>query len=377
MKTNQKKMPLSAAQKTGLINLVLCMSLLGSLFFLYGLKDAEVSVSERRKLRQFPEISLKRVLNGQFQSDLEPYLADQMPLRTLFLNTASSMEKSLYLHLDDRGIISWHGHLISLEQVVDENSLDYAARTLEKIDEKYLKGTDCRVYLSIIPDKAFFVEDPQYAILDYEELMNRVLEQTDFAKYISILDTLDLNDYYSTDSHWNQARLLETAEKLAQGMNIAIDENLEEKTLLKDFHGVYVGQSAWKAKKDTLSVLESGQMKDWTVTSYASGKPEQVSVYDLEKTEAMDPYDIFLSGAAGLITIENPHEERGKELVLFRDSFGLSIAPLLASGYEKTTIIDIRSLPVSRIGNYVDFKDQDVLFLYSTSVLNHSSTLKQ
>ena len=34
------------------------------------------------------------------------------------------------------------------------------------------------------------------------------------------------------------------------------------------------------------------------------------------------------------------------------------------------------ALLYARIGNYIDFKDQDVLFLYSTSVLNHSETLK-
>lgn len=49
---------------------------------------------------------------------------------------------------------------------------------------------------------------------------------------------------------------------------------------------------------------------------------------------------------------------------------------LLAEDYAKITLVDIRYLPVERIGNYIDFKDQNVLFLYSTSVLNHSETLK-
>lgn len=372
----KKILTLIRENRVSFVNLLLCMSLLVSLLFLYGLRDAEVSKEERRKLRQFPQMTEKRIMDGQFQADLEPYLADQIPLRSLFLRTSSKLQKTLYLHLDDKGIISWHGHLISLEQVVNENSLDYAASTLEKIDEKYLKGTDCRVYLSIIPDKAYFVDDPEYALMDYEELMNRVLEKTSFARYISILDTLDLDCYYSTDSHWNQTRILDAAEALAKGMNITIDQNLEEKTLLKNFKGVYAGQSAWKADEDQLAVLESKQMKDWTVTSYASGKPERVSVYDLEKADAMDPYDVYLSGAAGLITIDNPHGAKGRELVLFRDSFGLSIAPLLAGGYERTTIIDIRSLPVSTIGKYVNFTSQDVLFLYSTSVLNHSSAFR-
>lgn len=374
---DKKKLSMPARQLPQLFGLGLCAVLLVSLLLLYALPDKAVSNAERRRLRQMPDASLKRVLSGQFQNDLEPYLADQIPGRSLFLKTSSLAARDLYSFQDDNGLISWHGHLISLEQTVDENSLAYACRCLSLINQKYLEGTSCKVYLSIIPDKAFFVEEPKYVMMDYEELFSRVLEQTDFARYIRIENTLSLDDYYSTDSHWNQARLLKTAETLAKGMNIHIDTDLQEKTVLEDFQGVYRGQSAWKASGDSLQVLENAKMKDWTVTSYASGKPEVVSLYDLEKAEGMDPYDTFLSGAAGLITIDNPHGEKGRDLVIFRDSFGLSMAPLLAQGYEHTTIVDIRSLPISRVGNYVQFSDQDVLFLYSTSVLNHSSALLQ
>ena len=99
-------------------------------------------------------------------------------------------------------------------------------------------------------------------------------------------------------------------------------------------------------------------------------------IYDMEKTTGNDMYEIFLGGSKSLISIENPNAKTDRELVMFRDSFGSSIAPLLAEDYAKITLVDIRYLPVERIGNYIDFKDQDVLFLYSTSVLNHSETLK-
>ena len=99
-------------------------------------------------------------------------------------------------------------------------------------------------------------------------------------------------------------------------------------------------------------------------------------IYDMEKTTGNDMYEIFQGGSKSLISIENPNAKTDRELVMFRDSFGSSIAPLLAEDYAKITLVDIRYLPVERIGNYINFKDQDVLFLYSTSVLNHSETLK-
>ena len=76
------------------------------------------------------------------------------------------------------------------------------------------------------------------------------------------------------------------------------------------------------------------------------------------------------------ITIENPNATTGKELIIFRDSFGSSLAPLLVEGYEKITLVDIRYLRSDMLSKFITFENQDVLFLYSTLVLNNSETLK-
>ena len=99
-------------------------------------------------------------------------------------------------------------------------------------------------------------------------------------------------------------------------------------------------------------------------------------VYDMEKAYGKDPYEMFLSGSLPLVTITNPVAETDRELILFRDSFGSSMAPLLVSGYRKITLVDIRYLHPDLLERYIEFDGQDVLFLYSTLVLNHSETLK-
>ena len=96
----------------------------------------------------------------------------------------------------------------------------------------------------------------------------------------------------------------------------------------------------------------------------------------MEAASGRDPYEMFLSGSLSLLTIENPKGEKGKKLIVFRDSFGSSIAPLLISGYEQITLVDIRYIPREHLGRYIDFTGCDVLFLYSTMVLNHSETLR-
>ncbi|MFQ8765152.1 MAG: hypothetical protein ACLR8U_00430 [Oscillospiraceae bacterium] len=92
---------------------------------------------------------------------------------------------------------------------------------------------------------------------------------------------------------------------------------------------------------------------------------QKTAVYDMEKAAGKDPYEMFLSGSVSLLTIENPSAKTDKELVIFRDSFASSLAPLLIDGYTKITLIDIRYLPSARLGSFVTFDNQDVLFLYS------------
>ena len=74
--------------------------------------------------------------------------------------------------------------------------------------------------------------------------------------------------------------------------------------------------------------------------------------------------------------ITSPHASTSRELILFRDSYGSSLAPLLAESYAKITLIDIRYISSELLDDYVNFAGQDVLFLYSTLTLNSSQSLK-
>ena len=89
-----------------------------------------------------------------------------------------------------------------------------------------------------------------------------------------------------------------------------------------------------------------------------------------------EPDRQFLGGSRALLTITNPAASSDRELLLFRDSFGSSIAPLLAEGYAKITLIDIRYISPELLDRFVTFDGQDVLFLYSVSVLDHSETIR-
>ena len=126
---------------------------------------------------------------------------------------------------------------------------------------------------------------------------------------------------------------------------------------------------------DTLNILESPLLSQCLVYDYETGKTG--SVYDMTKLDSKDLYEVFLSGPKSLLTIENPDAPTDRELVVFRDSFGSSMVPLLLNDYAKVWVLDTRYVNPATLGQFVEFENRDVLFLYSTLILNSSSALRK
>ena len=340
-------------------------------FFIWCLlKPADtVSDSERRPLAAMPSFSVSSVMSGKFMQDFESYAMDQFPLRTGFRTLKSFAALYLFGQQDVDGIYLSNGYASKLEYPMNRDSLDYAAARFQHIYDKYLDGQNVKVYLSIIPDKNYFLAGLDgYPAMNYEEFADYLKEKTDYMQYIDIFDCLELSDYYKTDTHWRQERLTDVAQRLAEGMGITLSEQYKEKLLENPFYGVYYGQSALPLLPEQIYYLESDIFDSCLVYDYETN--EEIPVYDMEKAMGRDPYEMFLAGPKSLLTVKNTRAATDRRLIIFRDSFGSSLAPLLAEGYKKITLVDIRYISMERIGEFVDFEGADVLFLYHLQVLN-------
>lgn len=341
------------------------------------LKPAQdISVSERRPLQQFPEITAESVLNTKFMSDFDAYTVDQFPFRDSLRTLKALGAKHIFRQKDNNDIFLVDSHAAKLDFPLNETSLNNAAGKLQNIYDKFLAGTNANVYFSIIPDKNYYLaESNGYPTLDYTKMVQFFRENLDFAAYVDIFDTLTEDDYYRTDSHWKQENIARTVQALAEAMALELTAEYEAVTVEKPFYGVYYGQAALPLQPDTITYLTNEMLENCTVYNVENGKT--TGVYDMEKLNSNDPYEIFLSGAAPLLYLENPACQNGKELIVFRDSYGSSLVPLLAEAYSKITIVDTRYVVPAILGDYVDFTAaDDVLFLYCTTLLNSSSTLK-
>lgn len=350
---------------------------LGLAALCFGKEPQDYSLTERRLLAQPPRATVKNLAEGSFMQDFEAYSQDQFPFREGLRQLKAAVSMKVLGKKDNHGIYYTQGQLSKLDYPLQKAQADYAAQKINGIYTTYLEGKEINCYLALIPDKNFYLaEGNGYPAMDYDGLYRYMEEQLAQMKMIDLRELLEAEDFYTTDTHWRQERLLPIADSLAGAMG---KERRAEYALRKTrvpFYGVYVGQSGLRIEPDRICYLTNEILQDCVVTSYDTGVPVVKTIYDEKKLLGKDPYEFFLSGSQALMTIENPRARGEGELIVFRDSFGSSIIPLLAECYEKITLVDIRYINSSLLGEFIHFDRQDVLFLYSTLLLNSSMGMK-
>lgn len=270
----------------------------------------------------------------------------------------------------------YQGYAVTTEAGYDQKSLDYAALKFQQLYDSYLTGNDGHIYLSVVPDKGSFTAPPEgYTPASAQETADTLLAQLDFVQYVDIAPGLTLEDYYRTDPHWRQECLVATAQTLAQAMDVPLAGDFQENAIDVPFYGAYAEKAGEPLVADTLRYLTGEVLDACTVYDYETDAQE--TLYDLSAVETDTPYDLYLQGSRSLLRIDSPLSATDRTLVVFRDSFGSSLIPLLAESYRTIYAVDIRYLSSQMVGRFLSFDgSEDVLFLYSTLVLQNSRTMK-
>ena len=356
------------------ISLILILAIWAGLAaFAWVKAPAEVSDAERRPLEQFPAVSGESLLSGQFMKDFADYAVDQFPLRDGFRTLNAYLTYYLLGQKDNNGIYLSDGYAAKMDYPLDEGSVSNALTRFVELHELYLK--DSKVHFALVPDKSYYLaEEAGVLAIDYDALYAHVAESLPWAELIDLRGFLDIEDYYRTDTHWRQEQIIPAAQAIAEKLGVTVPE-FRQMAIDRPFYGVYYGQAALPMEPDTMYYLTNAVLENCTVTIHDSGTT--AAVLDTTKLGSRDLYDVFLSGGAAVLEISNPAGQAGRELIVFRDSFGSSMVPLLVNDYETVWVLDTRYVNPAMLGNFVDFSGQDVLFLYSTLILNSSSALRK
>ena len=332
-------------------------------------EDTDISVAERRKLATMPELTTKSLFDGTYFKKFDSYVTDQFVERDAFRKIKIDIELStkgeynnLYLYDD---------YIIEEIFPLNSNSINNLTNKINYIKDTYLNDNN-NIYYTIIPDKNYFINNGNLK-LNYNKLQDMMKNNLSNINYINIFDKLTLDNYYKTDTHWKEEDLFNVANTIANQMNFDITNNNVVNTVTT-FKGSYAGRLSVTKDIDTIKTISNPSTLNSSVYNYETKK--YTDIYDYTKINSLDKYDIYLSGAVPIIDIINNNSSSDKELIVFRDSYGSSLIPLLIEGYKKITVIDIRYISSKILNKYIDFNDQDVLFMYSILTINNSFSIR-
>ena len=362
-----------------LVSAVFGVLIFGALLLNLILPDPAILQSERRTPAAFPEFTAKTFFSAEYMGNIGKYAADNFVLRDALRTVRAVSVFDIFMQTDKRGLFYDKNTGAGKFEKLNEASIIKAADKIKKLCA-FFPNLD--IYFAAIPDKSVYTSRyyPGFDILEAERILSGRIEG---ASFISLTDVMTGEDFYRTDIHWDQPKLIREGgvlDALCEGIGAPdfSDVNFTVNTA-GDFFGVYKGQLALPLSPDTMKYVTCDISEGAAVKYFnpAADAWESGAVYDPAAVNGRDPYDLFLGGVQPLITIENPKAKTNRQLYIFRDSFGSSLAPLLAFAYNKITIIDMRYIDSRVLGQYVDFAEEnaDVLFLYSSQILNNPDVL--
>lgn len=328
------------------------------------LKDRDISTYERRKL------TTTQKLKENFIDNLDDYLTDQFVFRDNLISINSCFDRYILNNIDDNDVYIVNDYIIEKKYPLNEEEVNNFIKKINYIKDNYLK--DKNIYYTIIPDKSYFLNNDKYLKINYYELFEKLKGNIN-ASYIDITDLLELEDYYKTDIHIKQTSYPKIIKELVTKMNLNYKEINYNENKIDDFYGASYSKVPQFIKPDEIIYMTDSNMNNLHVEHLEYGEK---NIYDLEKINTPDKYNMFLSGPSSLIEIKNENAKSNKELIIFRDSFGSSFVPLLTPYYEKIILIDLRYINMNIVNEYINFENKDILFAYSTLIVNESNLLK-
>lgn len=338
-------------------------------------KDKLISTEERRTLASFPKLEKDNLLNGEYFSKIDTYLLDQFPLRENFRKIKGIVSNNILLKKENNNVYITNNHLVEVKSNINYDSLDHFINKINYINNEYINKSN-NLYFMTIPDKNCYINDKLMPKINYNEFINYLKSKLNYFNYIDITNELNISSYYKTDIHWKQESLEKVVRKIENEMNLNKSAFPNIKKEYAPFYGALYSRTVSNIKNDKINYLTNDIINSAEVYNYEKKTYEKV--YNENYLNNIDKYDIYLSGASPLLIINNPNKQSKKELIIFRDSFASSLAPLLIENYSKITLIDLRYINSKLLKNIeiLDFNNKDILFMYSIPIINNSFSLK-
>ncbi len=385
--------------------------LLGSTTVWFSPKK-EFSKTENRRLQKAPAFSLKRLLDGDFIKEFETFTTDQFPARDRWVALKSYGD--IAIGKKDNGKVYFGNKMLFSTDTVDEKQQRKNAELLEIIFNNIKQTSpDTEISMMVAPmSPDIYPENlPKYAslpdIIQVDKIFEPMAERCG-VKYLKTYEEIKKAKknkkllYYRTDHHWTSegARVAAEVFRTANGFyennysdyNISIASN--------KFYGTH--QSKTNLKNIPMDVILRYDKKGMPYFKLKRIEPgakeadEYESLYFDKFLKKKDKYSYFLGGNSARVDIFNGigvtdesgtdghevnfgkpviGENKGRTLLLIRDSFANCFIPFVAGDFDRIIAIDFRYFRGSLKQLVANEKITDVLVLYNMMQISSDRNL--
>lgn len=350
----------------------------GLLYFV--VPDIEFSENENKYLQQFPKVTFKNVFNGDFESDFETYLSDQIAGRDFWVSSNSVLLLASGKR-DINGVyVGDDGYLL---EVFDNIDLDRYSKQIEALN-KFASYVDVPVYFTIAPNSVSVHEDklPEYAV-NYSQ--DKYISDF-YAGLSSEITTVDISTvlkehsdeyiFYRTDHHWTTYGALLAFNEIAPVMGLEpISESvLTEVEVSSEFLGTFFSKGNFVVEPDVISRYDFNEPISYTVM--LDDETVSDTLYDGSYLEKKDKYAYFSHGNPAHLTVKT-EVENGKVLVIVKDSYAHCMLPFFVPYYSEIHMLDPRYIKTNLTDCITSLEPDEILILYNAKTLSEDVNFRR
>ncbi len=342
----------SASRRGDLVLIILCAVLILAIGIgIYCVPHSDFSEVENKNLQTFPEVSLTRVWNGKFMSELKSFYTDQFPLRDNLVAAKAVAELALGKGQNNDVILGEDGYLIKRIEY-GERELASLRANLDAVSA-FRAGTDLPVRFALAP-RAIDVLGrylPPLCSAERAASVWSVIDAYD-GEILSLRDTLtrpaDAGEavWYRTDHHWTTLGAYYAYAAIGElcGYTPVPADTFTPELAADDFLGTTYSASGF-------NWVQGEEMYFWR---YAGDEAYTVEIlvrdevtetldgfYDRTYLEKKDKYAAFLSSNRAHMRITRTDGAPRPTMLLIKDSFAHAVVPFLAQHYD-LEILDLR-----------------------------------
>ena len=341
------------------------------------IRPMKKSIEENRDLAQKPSFSISDYINGKYSKAYATYISDQFPFRTSLVKNKAKMDLLLGKKEINGVYICKDGYLMEGFKNEPEKEMKKKAEAIALLTKKnpginlsvMLVPNKCEILKNLLPKNAPVDSETKYL----DEFKDMLPSNVNFVNLVKNFETNKASTelYFKTDHHWTADGAYKAYTEYMHSLHMepspetSFKRGLATNNFLgslyyKNGGGIGAPESMYLYLKNDVYPL---------IVKYFDGYGTHTTLYDSEKINGRDPYEVFTSGNHSQIKIRTA-VETDRKLLIFKDSYANAMLPFLINNFAEITVVDLRYYHDKIQDLFSNNEITDILVLYNVNTFS-------